>query len=169
MKLEVDETGATYSDNARIKAQAFSNASGLAALADDSGLEVDALDGQPGALHHLHGWDGHNDAERIEILLAALQEVPKEQWIGRYQAVVVVVLPDGRVLEGKGTEEGVVVDTPVGTNGFGYDPIFLLPELGKTAAELSMAEKNRVSHRALATFAVRDQLRALASGFTTRD
>lgn len=162
LKLDVEEAGTTYSENAYIKAQAFSEASGLAALADDSGLEVDALDGQPGALHHLHGWDGRNDAERLRILLDALKAVPHERWTGRYQAAVVVVLPNGRVLEGQGTEEGRITETPAGTNGFGYDPIFYLPELQKTAAELSMAEKNLVSHRALATFAVRDQLRALA-------
>lgn len=146
----MEETGTTYAENARLKAEAFSRASGLAALADDSGLEVDALDGQPGALHHVLGWDGGDETDRINRLLDALKDVPPQHWTARYQAVVAVALPDGRVFDAQGTEEGIVVNTPAGSNGFGYDPIFFIPELGKTAAQLSMAEKNRISHRARA-------------------
>ena len=97
--LDVSETGKTYAENARIKAEAFSKASGLAALADDSGLEVDALDGEPGALHHLNGWDGRDQAERIQILLTAMLELPKSKRRARFHAVIVVVLPDGKGME----------------------------------------------------------------------
>jgi XTP/dITP diphosphohydrolase len=164
LELDVEETGATYSENARLKAEAFARASGLAALSDDSGLEVDALGGEPGPLHHLRGWDDGDEADRIARLLDALKDVPPAQRTARYEAVVVIVLPDGRVLEERGTEEGLVVDTPAGSNGFGYDPVFFVPELGRTVAQLSMAEKNRTSHRAIATLKLKGRLRALAAG-----
>src|SRR4051812_43213679 len=96
IELDVDETGATYADNARLKAEAFARATGLAALSDDSGLEVDALNGEPGALHRLHGWDGVDQPDRIRILLDALKDVTVDQRTGRYRAVLVVVMPDGR-------------------------------------------------------------------------
>jgi XTP/dITP diphosphohydrolase len=162
LELEIDETGETYAENARIKAEAFCRASGLAALADDSGLEVDALDGEPGPLHHVLGWDGGDEEERINRLLDALRFVPPELRTARYQAVVAVALPDGRVFDADGTEEGLIIHKPLGENGFGYDPVFLIPEVGKTVAELSMAEKNRISHRALATLALKNKLRELA-------
>jgi XTP/dITP diphosphohydrolase len=164
LELDVEETGASYSENARLKAEAFARASGLAALSDDSGLEVDALGGEPGPLHHLRGWDDGDEAARIMRLLDALKDVPPAQRTARYEAVVVVVLPDGRVLEEQGTEEGLVVDTPAGSSGFGYDPVFFVPELGKTVAQLSMAEKNQISHRAIATLKLKERLRALAAG-----
>src|SRR5690606_11236266 len=114
VSVDVEETGATYAENARIKAEAFARASGLAALADDSGLEVDALDGEPGPLHHVHGWDGRDQAERIQILLTAMLEVSKRKRTGRFRAVVVVVLPDGQVLEEEGTCEGMITTEPAG-------------------------------------------------------
>jgi XTP/dITP diphosphohydrolase len=162
LRIEVEETGDSYAENARLKAEAFASASGLAALGEDSGLEVYALNGEPGPLHHLTGWDGRNQADALRILLDALKDVPPERRTARYHAVVVVVLADGKTLEGEGVEEGLIVDTPAGNNGFGYDPVFYIPELGKTAAQLSIAEKNRVSHRALAVAAVRGELQRLA-------
>ena len=161
--VEVEETGSTYTENARIKAEAFSRASGLAALADDSGLEVDALGGEPGPLHHLRGWDGRDPTETSGRLLAALWDVPAEKRTGRYRAVLVLYLPDGRTIETEGAEEGVIAASMMGEGGFGYDPVFYLPELGKTIAELSMEEKNRVSHRGLAAAAMRDRLQELAN------
>jgi XTP/dITP diphosphohydrolase len=163
LEVEVDETGATYSENARLKAEAFARASGLASLGEDSGLEVDALDGAPGALHHLHGWDGGTQVETIALLLNALKDVPRDRRTAHYHATVVVVMPDGSALEESGDEEGLIIDTPAGSNGFGYDPVFFIPELGKTAAQLSLAEKNRVSHRAIATLKLKERLRALAA------
>ena len=163
LTLDVDETGATYSDNARLKAEAFARASGLPALADDSGLEVDALDGEPGALHHLLGWDEGDQAARNQRLLDAIKDVPADKRTGRYVAILVVYFPDGRVLEAEGIEAGTIAEAPAsGSTGFGYDPIFYLPELGKTVSELTLAEKNRISHRALAMQKLLPQLRELA-------
>ncbi len=162
VSIEIEESGATYAENARIKAQAFAQATGLAAVADDSGLEVDALRGEPGALHHLHGWDGRDNAERIQILLDAMKDVPLAKRQGRFRSVIVVVLPDGRLIEEEGICEGVVATAPSGDKGWGYDPVFFLPERGLTMAQLSEAEKNRVSHRAIAVAKIRERLRELA-------
>ena len=162
VSIDVEESGATYAENARIKAAAFAKASGLAAVADDSGLEVDALGGEPGALHHLHGWDGRDNAERIQILLDAMKDVPPEKRAGRFRSVIVVVLPDGRAIEEEGVCQGIVATAPSGDNGWGYDPVFFLPEPGVTMAQLSEAEKNRVSHRGIAAAKIRERLRELA-------
>jgi XTP/dITP diphosphohydrolase len=162
VSVDVDETGQTYAENARLKAEAFARASGFAALADDSGLEVDALDGEPGALHHLNGWDGRNQEERIEILLTAMLEVPKSRRTGRFRAVIVAVLPDGRVLEEEGTCEGVIANAPSGEGGFGYDPVFFMPERGVTMAQLSASKKNEVSHRGIAARKMASRLREAA-------
>ena len=162
ISVDVEETGKTYAENARIKAEAFSRASGLAALADDSGLEVDALDGEPGPLHHVSGWDGRDQAERIQILLTAMLEVSKRRRTGRFRAVIVVVLPDGRVLEEEGTCEGLIAVAPAGDGGFGYDPVFVLPDRGVTMAQLTPAEKNEVSHRGIAARKMATRLRELS-------
>jgi XTP/dITP diphosphohydrolase len=162
VSIDVEESGSTYAENARIKAEAFAKASGMAALADDSGLEVDALGGEPGALHHLHGWDGRDNDERIRILLDGMKSVPLEQRRARFRSVIVVVLPDGRVIEEEGVCQGLVTAAAVGENGWGYDPVFLLPERGVTMAQLPESEKNRVSHRGIAAAKVRERLRALA-------
>jgi XTP/dITP diphosphohydrolase len=162
VSIDVEENGATYAENARIKAEAFARATGLAAIADDSGLEVDALHGEPGALHHLHGWDGRDNAERIQILLDALRDVPPDKRTGRFRSVIVLVLPDGRAIEEEGVCEGVVALAPSGDNGWGYDPVFVLPERGVTMAQLSEAEKNRVSHRGIAGAKIRERLQELA-------
>jgi XTP/dITP diphosphohydrolase len=162
ISLEVEETGATYAENARLKAEAFGSASGLAALADDSGLEVDALDGEPGPLHHVAGWDGRDQAERIQILLTAMLEVPRSRRRARFRAVTVLVLPDGRVFEEEGVCEGAIATAPSGQGGFGYDPVFLLPERGVTMAQLTTEEKNAISHRGIAARRMAGRLRELA-------
>ncbi|HEX5370343.1 MAG TPA: RdgB/HAM1 family non-canonical purine NTP pyrophosphatase [Dehalococcoidia bacterium] len=161
--LDVDETGASYADNARLKAEAFARASGLAALADDSGLEVDALNGEPGALHHLHGWDGADQAERIAILLRAMKDVPEGRRAARFRAVIVFVLPDGSICQEEGICEGTIGFEASGSGGFGYDPIFLLPGRGISMARLSIEEKNRISHRCIAASKIARRLRELAS------
>jgi len=162
LTLEVEETGATYEENARQKAAAFTAASGLPSLADDSGLEVDALNGEPGPLHHINNWDGRDQADRIGILLRALQPIPPAKRTCRYLAIVLVRLPDGRELRGEGSCDGLIVDEPKGTNGFGYDPVFFLPSRGLTVAEMSSEEKNSTSHRAQALAQIAEQLKALA-------
>jgi XTP/dITP diphosphohydrolase len=161
LDLEVEESGRSYAENARLKAEAFRDASGLAALADDSGLEVDALGGEPGALHHQHGWDGRDQADRIRLLLDALKDVPTTARSARYRAVISLALPDGRVLEEEGVCEGVISLAPAGAGGFGYDPVFHLPERGKTMAQLEASEKNQISHRAMAAARMRERLKDL--------
>jgi XTP/dITP diphosphohydrolase len=161
LRVDVEETGATYAKNARLKALAFMRASNLPALADDSGLEVDALHGEPGALHHLHGWDGRDQAERIHILLEALRDVPEGERTARFRAVIIVTFPDAPDLQAEGILEGSITLAPTGEAGFGYDPVMYIPELGKTVAELTLVEKNNISHRARAAQKIASRLQSL--------
>ena len=163
LRVDAEETGATYAENARIKAEAFMRASGLPSLADDSGLEVDALSGEPGALHHLNGWDGRDQEERIQILLDAMKEVPEGKRAARFRAVIVVAMPDGGELLEEGVLEGEIALAPSGDLGFGYDPMMFVPELGKTVAELSVEEKNAISHRGRAAANMASRLRDLTT------
>jgi XTP/dITP diphosphohydrolase len=150
LQLEVAEDGATYAENASKKASAFAHLSGLASLADDSGLEVDALGGKPGLhSHRFAPQPGATDADRRRFLLARLSGRPRP-WTARFRATVAVALPSGEVRLASGECEGEIIPEERGSGGFGYDPIFLLPELGRTMAELGMEEKNRLSHRARA-------------------
>ena len=150
LELHIPEGGRTYAENAASKALAFARASGLIALGDDSGLEVDALDGQPGPhSHRFAPWPDATDADRRAYLLQRLQGKPRP-WKARFRATVAVATPAGEVRYALGACEGEIIPEERGTNGFGYDPIFLIPALGKTMAELSMDEKNRLSHRARA-------------------
>jgi XTP/dITP diphosphohydrolase len=150
LNLEVEEDGTTYAENASKKAIAFAHASGLVSLADDSGLEVDALDGAPG-LHsaRYHPKPGANDADRRAYMLQNLQGKPRP-WKAHFHATIAVAIPDKDVQIVEGNCYGEIIPEERGTGGFGYDPIFLLPELNKTMAELEMEEKNRLSHRAKA-------------------
>jgi XTP/dITP diphosphohydrolase len=147
LDLAIAETGSTYAENAALKALAYARASGLPSLADDSGLEVDALDGQPG-LHSARfaPWPGATDADRRRLLLEKLRLKPSP-WSARFRCVVALASPSGQVRFAEGICPGEVIPAERGQNGFGYDPIFLIPELGKTMAELDMAEKNTLSHR----------------------
>ncbi len=142
-----DEDGADYLANARIKARALHTATGGAVLADDSGIEVDALGGAPGV--HSARYAESDEAANVK-LMRALAGKPASERTARYRAVLVMILEDGRELVAEGTCEGVIIDTPSGTGGFGYDPIFLFPPFGRTLAEVTLEEKNRVSHRAAA-------------------
>ncbi|MCX6035453.1 MAG: RdgB/HAM1 family non-canonical purine NTP pyrophosphatase [Chloroflexi bacterium] len=150
MALEVAEDGQTYAENAAKKASAFAKTSGMIALGDDSGLEVDALGGQPGL--HSHRFcpiPNATDADRRKYLLERLGDKPRP-WTARFRATVAIALPSGEVKLSTGQCEGEIVPDERGTSGFGYDPIFFIPELGHTMAELEMNEKNRLSHRARA-------------------
>ena len=150
LALEVPEDGLTYAENATKKARAFSQASGLPALGDDSGLEVDALRGQPGL--HSHRFSPNpdaTDADRRKYLLEKLQGASRP-WTARFRATVAVVLPTGEMQLTSGQCDGEIIPEERGSNGFGYDPIFFIPGIGRTMAELEMDEKNRLSHRALA-------------------
>jgi len=148
--LEVPEDGLTYAENASKKAAAFSRASGLVALGDDSGLEVDILDGQPGL--HSHRFSPNpdaTDADRRKYLLEKLRDNPRP-WTAHFHATVAVALPSGRLQITSGQCDGEIIPEERGSNGFGYDPIFFIPSVGRTMAELEMDEKNRLSHRARA-------------------
>jgi XTP/dITP diphosphohydrolase len=148
--LEVPEDGENYAANAAKKAAAFALASGLTALGDDSGLEVDALGGLPGLHSHRFSPDPDaSDADRRKYLLERLSAKP-QPWTARFRATVAVALPAGEVRLATGECKGEIIPVERGSNGFGYDPIFLIPELGLTMAELGMDEKNQLSHRARA-------------------
>ncbi len=159
--LDVKEDGDTYADNAAKKAQAFAHASGLTALADDSGLEVDALDGAPGLYSARYSSKpGASDADRRAFLLQNLNGKPRP-WMARFRATVAIASPAGSVELAQGTCPGEIIPTERGTGGFGYDPIFFLPEIGHTMAELSEETKNRLSHRAQAVQAAKPILMRL--------
>lgn len=157
--LEVPEDGDTYADNARQKALAYARASGLPALADDSGLEVDALGGAPG-IHSARYTPGH-DADRVAALLAQLCDVPWEQRTAQFRCVIVIATPSGELYSAEGTCPGLIAFEPAGQGGFGYDPIFYLPDDDCTMAQLPLARKNRISHRARAVAAAMPTLRHL--------
>lgn len=155
LDIHVEETGSTYAKNAELKAIAYAQASGLPSLADDSGLEVDALSGAPGLRSARYApQPGATDADRRAYLLQNLQSHPRP-WTARFRATVAIASPDGTVHYAEGTCPGEIIPEERGTNGFGYDPIFLVTELGRTMAELGMDEKNRLSHRARAIQAAR--------------
>ncbi|MBN1977569.1 MAG: RdgB/HAM1 family non-canonical purine NTP pyrophosphatase [Anaerolineae bacterium] len=162
LNIDVPEDGDTYADNAGQKALAYARASGLLTLADDSGLEVDALDGAPG-VHSARYTPGH-DADRVAALLAHLKDVPPDQRTARFRCVVVVASPDGEAHSAEGVCEGRIASEPAGQGGFGYDPVFFLPEYGCTMAQLSQEEKNRTSHRARAIAAALPKLCVLLAG-----
>jgi XTP/dITP diphosphohydrolase len=150
LKLDVIEDGETYAENASKKALAFAQVSQQIALGDDSGLEVDALDGKPGL--HSHRFcpiPNATDADRRNYMLEQLNGKPRP-WTARFRATVAVASPSGEVRLVTGQCEGEIIPEERGSNGFGYDPIFYIPELGRTMAELSMDEKNHLSHRARA-------------------
>lgn len=162
LHLEVEETGTTYAENARLKAAAFAQASGLLTLADDSGLEVDALGGAPGVYSARYAGAGASDADRRARLIHALRAVPAPR-PARFRCVIAIARPSGTVEYFEGVCEGEILLEERGTHGFGYDPLFFLPEHGCTMAELPSAVKNQVSHRARAAQAALPRLHQLAT------
>ncbi len=148
LRLSVEETGSDYATNARIKAEAFARASGLLTLADDSGLEVDALGGRPGPLSARYAGPSQTDKQGVDLILAEMKDVPPERRGARFRCVIALARPDGDVRTVEGECPGVIINEPRGHNGFGYDPVFYLPQLGRTMAELIADEKNAISHRA---------------------
>jgi len=145
-----EETAETYEGNALLKARAAAAIEGEVALADDSGLEVDALGGAPGLHSARFGGPGLDDPGRTALLLERLRGIPPERRTARFRCVIVIVARTGGARTVEGVVEGLISDAPRGTGGFGYDPVFFHPGLGRTFGELSEAEKSRVSHRALA-------------------
>jgi XTP/dITP diphosphohydrolase len=164
LALEVNESGETFEENARIKALAYARASGLLTLADDSGLEVDALDGAPGVRSARYAGANADDADRYEKLLAALAEVPKVARTARFRCATVLAQPNGPAHTGTGICEGAIGFEPRGEHGFGYDPVFVVDGYnGQTMAELESEVKNRISHRARALEEIRPALEQVLS------
>ena len=157
-----EETGATLLENATLKAEAAARFTGLPAIADDTGLEVDALDGAPGVHAARFAGPEARDEDNVRLLLQRLEGVPLERRGARFRTVCVAVLGDGSKRVAEGLLEGRITPAPRGANGFGYDPVFELPELGRTLAEMGVAQKNQVSHRARAARALAEALRYVA-------
>ena len=149
--IDVEETGSTFEENSFIKAEAVMKATGLPALADDSGIAVDALNGEPGIYSARYGFDPSlDDWGRLELLLKNTEQVPDGSRQAQFVCVITLVTPEGQVIQARGEAHGELLRQPAGEGGFGYDPIFYYPPLGKSFAELSPEEKNQVSHRAQA-------------------
>jgi XTP/dITP diphosphohydrolase len=156
---DVAETGTTFEENAILKAKAYAAESGLLTLADDSGLEVDALDGQPGVYTARYGGQALTSKERYELLLKNLAGIPWEARTARFRCVIALVGEEGLLGTAAGTCEGVIAMQPAGEGGFGYDPVFYLPDKGLTMAQLPPGEKHGISHRGRAVAAVVPLLR----------
>ena len=151
VRIEVEETGETFTDNARLKATAVMQATGLPAVADDSGLMVDALNGEPGVYSARYGGpDCISDSDRINYLLKKLENVPEGKRTAKFVSVITLVTPDGREIVARGECPGHILFERHGNGGFGYDPVFFAEDAGCTFAELAPEQKNQVSHRARA-------------------
>ena len=159
---DVVEDGDTCEANAVKKARAIAEFTGLPAVADDTGLEVDALGGRPGIYAARYAGEDATYEDNCRKLLQELMGVPRERRTARFLTVAAIALPSGEIRVAQGTLDGMIVEEASGTLGFGYDPVFLIPELGKTLAQLSANEKNRISHRAKAFTQARDLLREMA-------
>ena len=159
LDLDPEENGTTFEENSMIKAKAVMEASGMAAIADDSGLMVDALGGEPGIYSARYGGDAcKNDKERYEYLLRKLENVPDEQRTAKFVSVITLLYPDGTSLIARGECPGIILREARGENGFGYDPVFYVKEDGLTMAEMSAERKNEISHRARALQALAKKL-----------
>ena len=146
--IDVEETGTTFEENSLLKAEAVMKATGIPALADDSGIAVDALNGEPGIYSARYGFDESlDDWGRLLLLLKNTEHVPDGQRQAQFVCVITLVTPDGQVIQARGEIHGELLREPHGENGFGYDPIFYYPPYGMTTAEMSAEDKNKVSHR----------------------
>ncbi len=163
INVVVDEVGGSLEENARLKATTLAAESQLLSLADDSGLEVEALGGKPGPLSARYAGEGASDIERINYLLAQLRDVPREKRTARFRCVIAIATPNEMVKLCSGECRGFIALEPMGDQGFGYDPVFYLPELGKTMAELPLELKNQVSHRGQAARKARELLNKLSA------
>ena len=149
--IDVEETGSTFEENSLQKAMAVMEATGLPALADDSGIAVDALNGEPGIYSARYGFDESlDDWGRLQLLLHNMENVPDDQRQGKFVCVITMITPGGEIIQARGEVHGTIAREPHGSGGFGYDPIFYYPPFGKTLAEVPAEQKNQVSHRAKA-------------------
>ena len=161
---EVEEDGATCEANAIKKAREIASATGVPSVADDTGLEVDALGGRPGAFAARYAGENATYEDNCRKLLKELDGVPPIRRTARFVTVAALAMPGGHTQVATGTLAGIIAKECVGSQGFGYDPVFFVPELGRTLAELTAEEKNRISHRAKAFRAMADILRPFAAG-----
>ena len=160
ISLEVEETGTTFEQNAILKAKAVLSLAGEPVVADDSGLCVDYLDGRPGVYSARYAGEGASDSMLIEKLLGELEGVAEAQRGAQFVSVAAFCLPDGRTFLGEGSVAGSIAFAPKGEGGFGYDPVFVAEQTGKSFAEMSSEEKNRISHRYRALLALKEELAA---------
>jgi len=162
-----EEHGATFRDNADQKAQYYARATGCPTIADDSGLEVDVLGGEPGVRSARYAGQPTDDLANNRKLLKALADVPLEKRTARFRCAMTLASPDGEILaRSEGVIDGLILDEPRGRGGFGYDPHFYVPRLDKTTAEISQAEKNKISHRGQAARAMKSTLQQIVTGQT---
>ncbi len=158
--IDVEETGTTFEENSLLKAEAVMKATGLPALADDSGIAVEALNGEPGVYSARYGFDESlDDWGRLLLLLKNTENVPDGQRQAKYVCVITFITPEGQLIQSRGEIHGELLRAPAGEGGFGYDPIFYYPPFGKTLAEVTAEEKNQVSHRAVALNTFYDKLK----------
>ena len=147
--IDVEETGSTFEENSFLKADAVMKTTGLPALADDSGIAVDALNGEPGIYSARYGFDESlDDWGRLQLLLKNTEQVPDDRRQAKFVCVITMVTPDGQTIQARGEVHGMLLRAPAGQGGFGYDPIFYYPPLDKSLAEVTAEEKKQVSHRA---------------------
>lgn len=158
---DADENGATFEENAVIKAKAAAKYTDAIVLADDSGLEIDYLNGEPGVYSARYLGEDTSYRVKNNTLLSRMEGVPDEKRTARFVCVIAAVMPGGQVLTAKGTIEGIIGNEERGEGGFGYDPIFFLPEYGCSTAELSMEQKNEISHRGKALKAIKEELKRI--------
>lgn len=159
--VDVVEDGETFQENAAKKAKTISQQFNIPALADDSGLIVDALDGRPGVFSARYAGDDKDDQANLQKVLDELKEVPDQKRLARFHCSLAFAIPGEEMIIVDGTCEGLITDQPKGNNGFGYDPIVYVPSLGKTMAELTKEEKNKISHRAVALKKLREKLESI--------
>jgi len=161
MTQTIIEAGNSYEENARVKAATYAKLRQLVTIADDSGLEVDALNGEPGVRSARFAGEAASDAEKVEFLLAKLINIPWEKRPAHFKCVIAIATPEGQLILCHGECHGVIAFEAKGENGFGYDPIFYLPDIGKTMAELPLEVKNQLSHRSQAACKARKILQRL--------
>lgn len=158
--IEMEETGTTFEENSLIKAKAVMEATGLPAIADDSGIAVDALNGEPGIYSARYGFDDTlDDWGRLQLLLKNMENVPDGRRQGKFVCVITFITPDGEIIQARGEVHGEILRQAQGENGFGYDPIFYYPPFGKTLAQIPAEDKNRVSHRGQALKILNEKLK----------
>lgn len=158
--IEVEETGTTFEENSLLKAKAVMEATGLPAIADDSGIAVDAINGEPGIYSARYGFDDTlDDWGRLQLLLKNMENVPDGQRQGKFVCVITFITPDGEIIQARGEVHGEILREAHGENGFGYDPIFYYPPFGKTLAQIPAEDKNRVSHRGQALNILNEKLK----------